>query len=403
MRSLREAFKFETIRYFWQAFTFKPLRSLWEAFKLPLSRIVFLKTPATPPPPPSPSATPSPTTDPETRSEAANDEEFVEEDYLPHFKDGQFYPVNIGDVYHDKYHVLGKLGVGSSSTVWLARNLSDHSYVALKVYTQHNSVDRDEFRVYETISKVNPLHDGYAFLSTANDIFKLERKNSDGEVIHHECLVMRPMWDSWQGLLDRSSAGRLPLHLLKVGLIQLLLGLAYLHDECKIIHTDISAQNVMIEFEAGDNSSFEAFAQAEAESPSAKKVIDGIGVVYQTRSLDRPKRFGNCVLSDFGCAVNAGQKLDYWVQPDVYRAPEVMIKGDWSYPIDIWNVGCLIWDLHLGGNLFFGYDPHVEEYTTRAHLAELVALLGPPPVDLLERGTRSGEFFTEDGKFYKIP
>jgi hypothetical protein len=35
---------------------------------------------------------------------------------------------------------------------------------------------------------------------------------------------------------------------------------------------------------------------------------------------------------------------------------------------------------------------------TRAHLAEVVGLLGPPPLDLLERGVRSPEFFSEDGK-----
>lgn len=33
---------------------------------------------------------------------------------------------------------------------------------------------------------------------------------------------------------------------------------------------------------------------------------------------------------------------------------------------------------------------------TRAHLVELVAMLGPPPTDMLERGTRSKEPFVGD-------
>lgn len=47
--------------------------------------------------------------------------------------------------------------------------------------------------------------------------------------------------------------------------------------------------------------------------------------------------------------------------------------------------------------MFIGSDPDGKGYSTRAHLAEVVGLLGPPPVSLLKRGKRSHEFFTEDG------
>jgi serine/threonine-protein kinase SRPK3 len=36
---------------------------------------------------------------------------------------GGFHPVYIGDVYHDRYEVLNKVGYGAYSTVWLARDL----------------------------------------------------------------------------------------------------------------------------------------------------------------------------------------------------------------------------------------------------------------------------------------
>lgn len=35
---------------------------------------------------------------------------------------------------------------------------------------------------------------------------------------------------------------------------------------------------------------------------------------------------------------------------------------------------------------------------TRAHLAEMIALMGPPPPDLLKNGKRTAEFFDDDGK-----
>src|SRR5271170_1079831 len=49
--------------------------------------------------------------------------------------------------------------------------------------------------------------------------------------------------------------------------------------------------------------------------------------------------------------------------------------------------------------MFYGNDPDGKGYSTRAHLAEVVGTLGPPPLDLLQRGKRSQEFFTEDGTY----
>ena len=47
----------------------------------------------------------------------------LEEEYFDDYRTGKYYPVRIGDVFASKYQVLGKLGFGVSSTVWLARDL----------------------------------------------------------------------------------------------------------------------------------------------------------------------------------------------------------------------------------------------------------------------------------------
>ena len=49
--------------------------------------------------------------------------------------------------------------------------------------------------------------------------------------------------------------------------------------------------------------------------------------------------------------------------------------------------------------MFYGQDPIEKRYMTRAHIAEMIAMMGPPPQELLKRGKRTSEFFTEDGKF----
>ncbi|OAA37905.1 protein kinase domain protein [Metarhizium rileyi] len=136
------------------------------------------------------------------------------------------------------------------------------------------------------------------------------------------------------------------------------------------------------------------------KTPSPRKYVDN-APIYMSRRFGLPRDFGRIVLSDFGEVVKGDVKRNHNAQPDVYRSPEVMLKAPWSYPIDIWNVGALIWDVFEGGHLFHGLDPSPEKgcYTTRAHLAEVIGLLGPPPLDLLQRGTRSREFFSEDGQW----
>lgn len=62
---------------------------------------------------------------PTTGFEVIDEEDTYEEEVIfpQRFAAGHFYPVNIGDVYASRYQILGKLGFGSTSSVWLARDL----------------------------------------------------------------------------------------------------------------------------------------------------------------------------------------------------------------------------------------------------------------------------------------
>ncbi|OAA40668.1 protein kinase domain protein [Metarhizium rileyi] len=79
--------------------------------------------------------------------------------------------------------------------------------------------------------------------------------------------------------------------------------------------------------------------------------------IYAWRRFDLPKIFGRAVLSDFDSSIRGDETRNYEAQPNVYRSPEVMLKTDWSYPVDIWNVGAMVWDLSEGRHLFYGNDP----------------------------------------------
>lgn len=47
----------------------------------------------------------------------------IEEETLPLYKPENYYPVFIGEVFGSRYQVVSKLGYGTSSTVWLCRDL----------------------------------------------------------------------------------------------------------------------------------------------------------------------------------------------------------------------------------------------------------------------------------------
>lgn len=47
----------------------------------------------------------------------------IEEETLPDYDAEHFYPIHIGDNLNARYSVLGKLGYGITSTVWLCRDL----------------------------------------------------------------------------------------------------------------------------------------------------------------------------------------------------------------------------------------------------------------------------------------
>ena len=61
---------------------------------------------------------------PTTGFQAIPATQVLEEEIFDGFRTGDYYPVNIGDLFaSNKYQIVGKLGFGSTSTVWLARDL----------------------------------------------------------------------------------------------------------------------------------------------------------------------------------------------------------------------------------------------------------------------------------------
>ena len=88
---------------------------------------------------------------------------------------------------------------------------------------------------------------------------------------------------------------------------------------------------------------FKEWDKEEQTEPSPRKVDDN-KIIYKSRPFYRKgnlRRFSLPVLSDFGEA-RIGDLHDGVIQPDLYRAPEVILRNRWTSKVDIWNVGVLV-------------------------------------------------------------
>ncbi|EHK96835.1 putative serine/threonine-protein kinase sky1 [Glarea lozoyensis 74030] len=117
------------------------------------------------------------------------------------------------------------------------------------------------------------------------------------------------------------------------------------------------------------------------------KSVNGYNL-YRTALFGIPKKFG---------PRNGATEHSHDIQPDPYRAPEVILEMPWGYAVDIWNVGVMVWDMIENKRLFDVLDPKTANYESRFHLASIVGLLGPPPLEFLQRSEFSSVHFNEKG------
>ncbi|OJD22947.1 CMGC/SRPK protein kinase [Blastomyces percursus] len=255
----------------------------------------------------------------------------------------KFYPMTLGEVINEKYKVVAKLGFGSASTIWCCRNLATNKYVALKIYA-HDLVAEDEIdnetAMYKRLGTVEDSnHPGKAYVRSIEDSFSITSRTGH----HHQCLVHEDIEPS------AYSPRSIP---------------------------DIKEENIFLGL--ADSSILEQLDTKEIAALSFYKSVNGYNF-YRSANFGIPKRFGRPILCDFSLARNGQVEHCHDIQPDPYRAPEVILEMPWGYAVDIWNVGVMVWDMFENRHMFNGLDPESGKYGNRFHLASMVGLLGPPP------------------------
>jgi non-specific serine/threonine protein kinase len=82
------------------------------------------------------------------------------------------------------------------------------------------------------------------------------------------------------------------------------------------------------------------FEEAKVIDPSPKKILHD-RAIYKSLSF-LPRGGGLPLLTDFGEARMGDKTNNNNIMPNVYRAPEVMLRSSWGYKVDIWNVAMVV-------------------------------------------------------------
>uniref|UniRef100_A0A8C8C4L0 Protein kinase domain-containing protein n=1 Tax=Oncorhynchus tshawytscha TaxID=74940 RepID=A0A8C8C4L0_ONCTS len=202
----------------------------------------------------------------------------------------------------ETYVKLGKLGEGTYATVFKGRSKLTENLVALKEIR----LEHEEGAPCTAIREVSLLKNlKHANIVTLHDIIHTERSLT---------LVFEYLDSDLKQYLD-NCGNLMSMNNVKIFMFQLLRGLSYCHKR-KILHRDLKPQNLLIndkgELKLAD------FGLARAKSVPTKTYSNEVVTLW-------------------------------------YRPPEVLLgTTEYSTPIDMWGVGCILFEMATGRPMFPG-------------------------------------------------
>ena len=324
---------------------------------------------------------------------------------LESYRVGGYHSIKIGDDIHNRYQVVQKLGHGTYSTIWLARDRKCSKYVALKVCTA-DSIPL-EFSVLSELSK--PQQSSSTSLGKTMIPSVLDRFEIQGPHGTHPCYVTIPARMSLSEAKDASYNRLFQLEVARALAAQLVLAVEYVHSK-GFVHGDLHYGNVLLRlpfdlsqlsveglYKKYGEPEYEAIRRFDGQPLPPNIPSHAILPIWLGEASDKLKLpEAKILLSDFGEAFSpTKQQIFESHTPLVGRPPEARFEPHkpLSFPSDIWSLGCSLWNIIGQNSLFDGMFATEDSIT-----CEQVDALGILPPEWWFKWEGRHSRFTEDGK-----
>ena len=260
--------------------------------------------------------------------------------------DNGVYKVVYGDHLAYRYELIEFLGKGTFGQVYKCFDYKREILVAVKILKKNHKIRRQGENEIKNLEMINE--------KDFDDNKCLVRMLQCFEFRNHLCISFELLSINLYHFLKKNHFKGTNLNLIKRIAMQILIALRHLHS-LGLIHSDLKLENILL----------------KNEGKSSIKVID------------------------FGSTIHYVNPLCSYLQSRYYRSPEVILGAGYDNKIDIWSFGCILSELFTGRALFAGENEHDQ-------LIRIMAVLGPPPAELLEKSRRKSIFFNEDSSPRKI-
>ncbi|KAF9094230.1 dual specificity protein kinase kns1 [Mortierella sp. AD031] len=274
-------------------------------------------------------------------------------------KEGHYIVVP-GEDLTPRYKMIRLLGQGTFGKVVECLDRETGLHCAIKIIRavqKYRDASKIEARVLNTLKRHDPRNS-----------FKCLHLNECFDHRNHVCMVFDLLGQSIYDWLKDNAFCPFPPNQIQQFARQLLTSVAFLH-RLRLIHTDLKPENILL-------------ANGSYRTEPYKK-----GQATTRRVLNDP----DIRLIDFGSATFQDEHHSTVVSTRHYRAPEIILGMGWSYPCDIWSVGCILVEFLTGEALFQTHD-------NLEHLAMMQAVLGPIPDRLIRASQRAQQKFFVHGR-----
>ncbi|KAF6987426.1 hypothetical protein CFC21_005073 [Triticum aestivum] len=262
-----------------------------------------------------------------------------------------YYTHRFGELLDGRYEITAAHGKGVFSTVVRAKDLKagkdDPEVVAIKIIRKNETMykaGKQEVSILEKLASADREDRRHCVRFISSFMYR-----------NHLCLVFESLNMNLREVLKKFGRNiGLKLTAVRAYSKQLFIALKHLKN-CKVLHCDIKPDNMLVN--------------------DAKNVLK---------------------LCDFGNAMLAGMnEVTPYLVSRFYRAPEIILGLPYDHPLDIWSVGCCLYELSTGKVLFPGA-------TNNDMLRLHMELKGPFPKKMLRKGAFTMQHFDQDLNFNAI-